>query len=233
LKAYMALTHMESLLQPASEFIGRHHDWAGLVLAVATFLESLLLIGAFVPATALMLLAGGLVAGGFLEPLPVIAGCTIGAVLGDGVSFAIGRRFGARALRHRSLIPHRRHVARTRLLCSRHGATAVFMGRFLGPLRAFVPVVVGGLRMPQRTFQVANVVSGLVWVLVMLAPGYLAAKGMAQLELLSVMDRVTLLVGGGLAALVLGFAGSRAAKLLRRRSGRRAPPVARPEQTAA
>lgn len=229
----MAVTHMDSLLQPASDFIGRHHDWAGLVLAVATFLESLLLIGAFIPATALMLLAGGLVAGGLLEPLPVIAGCTIGAVLGDGVSFAVGRRLGVRALRHPSLSAHRRHVARTRLLCSRHGATAVFMGRFLGPLRAFVPVVVGVLRMPQRTFQVANVVSGLVWVLAMLAPGYFAAKGMARLELLSEMDRLTLLIGGGVVALVLGLAGAQVTKLLRRRSSRRARAVVRPEQTAA
>jgi len=229
----MAMTHMDSLLHPASEFIGRHHDWAGLVLAVATFLESLLLIGAFIPATALMLLAGGLVAGGLLDPLPVIAGCTIGAVLGDGVSFAIGRRVGVRALRHPSLSAHRRHVARTRLLCSRHGATAVFMGRFLGPLRAFVPVVVGVLRMPQRTFQVANVVSGLVWVLAMLAPGYFAAKGIAKLELLSEMNRATLLVGGGLAALVLGLACAHFAKLQRRRSRRRARAVVRPEQSAA
>jgi membrane protein DedA with SNARE-associated domain len=175
---------MAPLLQPASDFIGRHHEWAALVLGVATLLESLLLVGAFVPATALMLIAGGLMARGILDPLPVIVACVIGAVVGNAVSFSIGRRLGANALRHPLLAPHRRSVARTRLFCRRYGGASIYVGRFLGPLRAFVPVMVGMLRMRRRTFQVANLLSGIAWVLAMLAPGYLATKGLARPDLL-------------------------------------------------
>ena len=42
--------------------------------------------------------------------------------------------------------------------------------RLFGPLRAFVPVMVGVLQMRQRVFQFANVSSAFVWVLAMLAP---------------------------------------------------------------
>ena len=64
---------MDAALQSLAEFIARHAAWAGLVLGVVTMLESLVLIGAFIPATALMVMAGGLIAAGVLDPVQVEA----------------------------------------------------------------------------------------------------------------------------------------------------------------
>jgi len=221
---------MDLALHSLSEFIARHNEWAGVALGVTTFLESLLIVGAFVPATALMLLAGGLIAAGVLDPVPVILACVVGAVLGDAVSFAIGWRLGGRALRHPLLAGHRRRLALTRLLCRRYGVITVFICRFLGPLRALAPVVLGILRMRRRVFQAANVVSALIWVPAMLAPGYLGAKGLAKLEILAEADNLTLLTVIGVAAVgglwfaVLAY---RRANRKTARSGprRRTPPV--------
>jgi membrane protein DedA with SNARE-associated domain len=161
---------------------------------LVTFFESLVVIGAFVPATGLLVAAGGLVAAGVLDPVSVIAGCVIGAVMGDAISYWIGRRLGTGVLRQPMLLPHRRKIAWTRLYCRRYGVASIFIGRFFGPLRAFVPVMVGVLRMRQRVFQLANVTSAFVWVLAMLAPGYLAAKGLAQLEFMSEAHGPTLML---------------------------------------
>lgn len=185
---------MDSLLSSAADFIARHHVWAGVVLGLVTFFESLVVIGAFVPATGLLVAAGGLVAAGVLDPVNVIAGCVIGAVMGDAISYWIGRRLGTGVLRQPMLLPHRRKIAWTRLYCRRYGVASIFIGRFFGPLRAFVPVMVGVLRMRQRVFQLANVTSAFVWVLAMLAPGYLAAKGLAQLEFMSEAHGPTLML---------------------------------------
>ena len=185
---------MDSLLSSAADFIARHHVWAGVVLGLVTFFESLVVIGAFVPATGLLVAAGGLVAAGVLDPFTVIGGCVIGAVMGDAISYWIGRRLGTGVLRQPMLLPHRRKIAWTRLYCRRYGVASIFIGRFFGPLRAFVPVMVGVLRMRQRVFQLANVTSAFVWVLAMLAPGYLAAKGLAQLEFMSEAHGPTLML---------------------------------------
>jgi len=171
---------MDSLLSSAADFIARHHVWAGVVLGLVTFFESLVVIGAFVPATGLLVAAGGLVAAGVL--------------MGDAISYWIGRRLGTGVLRQPMLLPHRRKIAWTRLYCRRYGVASIFIGRFFGPLRAFVPVMVGVLRMRQRVFQLANVTSAFVWVLAMLAPGYLAAKGLAQLEFMSEAHGPTLML---------------------------------------
>lgn len=207
---------MDSLLSPVSAFVSQHQAWAGPILGALTLLESMFLIGAFVPATALMLLAGGLIASGALDPVEVFFWCVAGAVLGDAISFQIGRQLGARALRHPALRPRRRAVARTRLYARRYGVVSVFVGRFFGPLRAFVPVMVGMLRMRTWVFQLANVGSALLWVGALLAPGYLAARGLELLELEGWALWLTLGCG---AAIVVG--GSALVNALRRSAQRR------------
>jgi membrane protein DedA with SNARE-associated domain len=193
---------MDAILQSLAEFIARHSGWAGLVLGVITLLESLVLVGAFIPATALMVMAGGLIAAGVLDPVQVVLWCVAGAVIGDTVSFELGRRLGPRALRHPMFVSHRRKIARTRLFNRRYGPASIFIGRFFGPLRAFVPLVAGLLQMRRRTFQVANVLSAVVWVLAILAPGYFAARGLAELEALG-EAHVATIAGLTLGGLVL------------------------------
>lgn len=200
---------MDHLIPQLSAFIVQHQGWAGAVLGLITFLESLVLIGAFVPATALMLLAGGLLATGVLDPWSVLGGCVAGAALGDAVSYSIGRRLGPKALRHRIFRPHRRKVARTRLFTRRYGAASIYIGRFFGPLRAFVPIAAGMLRMHSTRFQVANVLSAAIWVPAMLAPGYFAARGLAELERLGEADALTLAIAGTAILVVLGAVAAR------------------------
>lgn len=198
---------MDSLLQAVGDFIARNHMWAGLLLGLVVFVESLAVIGAFVPATGLLIAAGGLIAAGVLDPVSVIGGCVIGAVIGDAVSYWAGRRLGVRFLQRPMFKPHRRRIAWTRLYCRRYGIMSIFVGRFFGPLRAFVPMTLGMLRMRQRSFQFGNVTSGIVWVLAMLAPGYLAAQGLAKIEVLSEAHGPTLLIGAiALAILVVAVA---------------------------
>jgi membrane protein DedA with SNARE-associated domain len=171
----------ESNLLAVADFIARHKNLAGFVLGLFVFFESLIFIGAFVPATPLLFVAGGLIATQSLGPVSVIAWCVAGAALGDAVSYSIGRRLGSRALLHPSLLRHRRTLARARLLTRRLGPTSIYLGRFLGPMRAFVPAAAGMLRMPARAFQIANVGSAFTWVLVMLAPGYFGVRWIERL----------------------------------------------------
>ena len=106
---------MEEFLSSIAEFIQRNHMWAGVILGLVTFFESLEVIGAFIPATGLLVAAGAMVATGHLDPWNVMLGCVIGAVIGDAVSYWLGRKLGPRVLHHRVLRPHRRRVAWTRL----------------------------------------------------------------------------------------------------------------------
>lgn len=154
---------MEHLVQPTLAFIAAHSGWAVAIMFVTAFGESFAFLSLLFPGTSLLIAAGALMSAGTLPYLPVLAGAILGAVLGDSVSYWIGRRFGGGVgqiwpfTRNPSLLP-----GGIRFF-ERHGGTSVFIGRFFGPVRAVIPLAAGILQMPPGRFWFANVTSALVW----------------------------------------------------------------------
>ncbi|MFC4276814.1 DedA family protein [Achromobacter aloeverae] len=192
---------MADFIEQVRQFIETHQEWAGLVTGLLTLGESLVLVGLFVPATALMLATGGLVGSGTLDGGTVLAWGIAGAVIGDAISYSLGRWLGPGILRRRPLNRQRQTVARARLFFHRYGFASVVLGRFLGPIRAIIPTVAGVMGMPHARFQLANVLSALIWMPVMLAPGYLAARGMED-GLAGGGGQVVMLVGTGISVML-------------------------------
>lgn len=171
---------MDSWLSDILVFVEANRQWVAPILFVMAFGESLAVIGVFLPFTALIMACGGLIGAGVMDPWPVLLSSILGAILGDSVSYWLGRWLGLRLLRVPLFRRHRRMLARGRLFFRRYGMASILLGRFIGPLRASVPLMAGTLRMPQPRFQLANVGSAVLWVPVLLAPGYLAARGVTM-----------------------------------------------------
>lgn len=174
---------MESFILQATEFIRLNQAWAGPIICLMTFGESMFIVGILIPATALLLVTGGLIGSGALPWLPILLWGYAGALLGDALSFWLGRWIGPSVLRCRPLKKHRRTVARARLLFFRFGFFAVLLGRFLGPIRSTIPTVAGVMGMQESKFQLANLISALFWVPGLLAPGYMAVNAAESLNL--------------------------------------------------
>lgn len=211
---------MDELIPRATAFIAQHGTWAGPVVGLLAFGESLAVVGLFIPATALMIAVGGLIGTGVVDPFWIMGWAVVGAAIGDWISYAIGRRIGPAAYRRWPLNRHRQMVARTRLFFRRYGFLSIFVGRFLGPIRATVPLVAGVMDMDRRRFQIANISSAILWVPVMFAPGFLAVKSLGPVEhvteahLLGLGALVAVLTVGGAAigARVLGSANRKRGK---------------------
>ncbi|MFV9473353.1 DedA family protein [Advenella sp. RU8] len=168
---------MDQLLNQIITFIQDNQVWAGPIIALLAFGESMLIIGLAIPATAILLAAGTLIGSGVLSPWPIILWGIIGAILGDALSYWIGRWFGMDITRKWPLNQHRKMIARTRLFFYKYGVLSVFLGRFMGPIRSTIPAVAGIMNMSHIRFQIANVTSAIIWMPIMLMPGYLGAKG--------------------------------------------------------
>jgi len=173
---------MESLLPQITETVAQNSLWAGLALFALTLLEALLLVGLLIPIVGVMLMAGALVAQGALHPVEAILWCSAGAVVGDALSYMLGRGLGARRLAGGLLSGHRRLFARARLLSRRHGVIAIAAARFMGPIRPFIPIVAGMSRSRPWAFQAASALTAPLWVISLLAPGYLAARNLDLLR---------------------------------------------------
>ncbi|MFG3249954.1 DedA family protein [Streptomyces sp. NPDC048187] len=104
---------------------------------------------------------------GGIDPLVLGVCASAGAVVGDSIGYAIGRKGGRPLLawlggkfpRHFS----EGHVATAERSFQKWGMWAVFFGRFVALLRIFAGPLAGVLRMPYWKFLIANVLGGIVW----------------------------------------------------------------------
>jgi len=104
---------------------------------------------------------------GGIDPLVLGACASAGAVIGDSIGYAIGRKGGRPLLawlggkfpRHFG----EGHVATAERSFQKWGMWAVFFGRFVALLRIFAGPLAGVLRMPYWKFLIANVLGGIVW----------------------------------------------------------------------
>ena len=184
---------MADLAQTLLDFIKSHQSWAVAVMFVTAFGESFAFLSLLFPGTAILIAAGTLLKSGGLPFLPIMIGAILGAVLGDSVSYWLGRRFGPGITR---LWPFSRNpdlLTGGIAFFERHGGKSVFIGRFFGPIRAVIPLAAGLMRMGRLRFWVANIGSALVWAPMLLLLGDVVGE---------VGDR--LIGGAGTAMLVFG-----------------------------
>jgi membrane-associated protein len=100
----------------------------------------------------------------------VAAAAAVGATLGDCISFAVGRRWGTGLLARGER--RSRGLERARRTFERHAGGAVFLARWVGVLRAVVPVVAGASSMSVRRFLGWNVAASITWASVVVGVAY-------------------------------------------------------------
>ena len=153
-----------------------NQDLAALMVFLFGFAESIVVLAVLVPSSVLFAGVGATYAasGGSLELL-WLAGA-LGAVLGDAVSFALGRFLREDAAKAWPLRRYPRLLKKGRAVFKRWGWFALFLGKFTFGLRPFVPIAAGILSMRYWHFLSASTASSLLWAGVSLGFGYAAAK---------------------------------------------------------
>lgn len=169
-------TTIDKLPEWVLGFVSNHKSWAPLVVFMLAFGESLAFISLVLPATVILLGAGGLLGAADIGFWPIWTAAVLGAASGDWLSYWLGYHYKDALGRVWPLSRHPGLLPRGRAFFKRWGTLGVFLGRFFGPLRSAVPLVAGMCAMPQLAFQVANIASALVRATGVLAPGTLAIR---------------------------------------------------------
>jgi membrane protein DedA with SNARE-associated domain len=207
---------MNGLLDQLAAFMTDHRWLAGPAFALIAFGESLAVLGIFIPATPILFMVGVLMGSGRVDALPVALFGMAGAIAGYWASWQAGRQLGHRVWQARSLARHRRGIARARLFFRRWGGISLVAGRYvLGPFQSMLPLVAGVARMDAHRFHRWNLLSGVLWVTLVLTPGFLVGRGIEIVGLDSrYQDRIlAALTAASCLLIVLGLA----ATLRRRR----------------
>lgn len=148
-------------------------EWLGTIPAVSIYLLVGIVIGLEslgIPLPGeIVLVSAALLASqqGHIDPV-VLGACAItGAIVGDSIGYAIGRR-GGKPLLERLGRRFPKHfgpdqVALAERSFDKWGMWAVFFGRFVALLRIFAGPLAGVLHMPYWRFLIANVLGGILW----------------------------------------------------------------------
>lgn len=167
---------------------GLHAATAGLA-----FGETAIFLDFIVPGEVGMVVAGAAAERTGAPLVTMILAAALGATLGDTVSYGIGRRWGRPLLCRYAFVGDRMapRIDRAEGWFEARGGAAVFFGRFVGALRAVVPLAAGIGRMPYRRFLPWNVAASLVWGGLTVTLGYVVGDQIA-----SVVDRAGWVISG-------------------------------------
>src|SRR3954451_7182021 len=118
-----------------------------------------------VPGEAGLITAGILSSSGKLKIELVIAIAAAAAIVGDNIGYLIGRKGGRWGLhRPRGFERQRKEVLLVgEPFFEKHGAKAVFFGRFILGLRVWASWLAGATRMHWRSFALWNALGGICW----------------------------------------------------------------------
>ena len=136
------------------------------------FAEGIPVVSLLVPSSALFVAIGsmqGAFGGSFIS---LWLSATVGAILGDLVTYGIGRYFKDNAQRVWPLSRRPELLIKGRSIIDRWGILAILGGKFLGFMRPFLPITAGVMEMNFVIFCIASVLSSLAWSGVFLAPGF-------------------------------------------------------------
>jgi membrane protein DedA with SNARE-associated domain len=146
-----------------------------LTAFLLAFAETALFTDLVVPGEVGLIVAGAAAARGEEPHLALlIVAASLGATLGDSVGWLLGKHVGMPLIERfewtrKRLVPK---VERARGYFEKRGGAAVFLGRFVGALRAVVSVVAGMGGMPYQRFLPWNVLASVLWTGLVVSAGY-------------------------------------------------------------
>ncbi|MSP45971.1 MAG: DedA family protein [Xanthobacteraceae bacterium] len=162
---------LDQYIQPIIEYVRVQQVWAAPIVFVLCFAESLVFISLLIPAWGVLVGLGALISASGLNFWPIWVAGSLGAALGDWISYWIGLKLENRVYQMWPLSQNPHIIPAGEAFIRKWGAFAIFIGRFSGPLRASVPLIAGVFAMPYWNFQIANFTSAFVWAWVLLSLG--------------------------------------------------------------
>jgi len=170
---------LQQLLEDVSNTLGA---WTYLLVGVFAFAETGAFVGLVVPGETVMLLGGAVAGQGAIDVYILIGIAWFAAWAGDTTSFLIGRRLGRGfVMRHgpRFGLGHERFEG-VEDYFSRHGGKTIFIGRFVGLVRALAPFIAGSSGMRYRDFVPYSVLGTGIWSSAHILIGYVFSRSIDE-----------------------------------------------------
>lgn len=154
-----------------------------IIIFSIIFAESGLLIGFFLPGDTLLFSLGILASKGTLDLTILLIVACAGAIIGDSVGYATGRRFGSSLFKRKeSRFFKPEYLQKAEAFYEVHGKKTIVLSRFVPIVRTFAPIVAGISKMNYPTFLFYNIIGGIFWVFTATLLGYFLGSKIPNAE---------------------------------------------------
>lgn len=147
-------------------------QWLAVAVFIVACVECLAIAGLIVPGTVLLFAVAVLAGSGALSLGETLLLGFLGGVLGDIISYFLGRHFHQNIRRLPGLRHHPEWIAGAEAYFQRYGIASLLVGRFIGPLRPMLPMVAGMFDMPFPRFAAVSLLATAGWSVAYLLPGW-------------------------------------------------------------
>ncbi|MDM8192942.1 phosphatase PAP2 family protein [Pseudomonas koreensis] len=159
-------------LDSITGWLGANPQWLAAAVFIVACVECLAIAGLIVPGTVLLFAVAVLAGSGALSLSETLLLGFLGGILGDLISYFLGRHFHQNIRRLPGLRHHPEWMARAESYFQRYGIASLLVGRFIGPLRPMLPMVAGMCDMPFPRFFAVSLLAAAGWSLAYLLPGW-------------------------------------------------------------
>lgn len=146
--------------------------WLALAIFLVACLECLAVAGILIPGTLVLFSLAVLAGNGALELWQTLLLAYTGGLLGDAISYALGRHFHQGIRRLPVLRDHPQWLSGAENYFQRYGVVSLLVGRYIGPLRPMLPLVAGMLDMPALRFALVSLLAAAGWAVAYMMPGW-------------------------------------------------------------
>ena len=170
---------MTEYIHSIVDFAAGHALLVYVIAFGAATLEAVAIVGLIVPGAGTIVALGALIPSGAIDFWVLSGVASVGALLGDSISYWIGWRYRAHI---EAIWPFSRYpqaFTAGQKFFHAHGGKSVFLGRYVGPVRGTVPLIAGMARMKLGRFFFASVLSAVTWSPAHILPGMLVGASLS------------------------------------------------------
>ena len=169
---------MEGWFAGVSQWLAANPAYLGIAILLVACGECLAIVGLLVPGTVLLFALAVLAGGGVLSLGQTLLMAYAGGLLGDMLSYLVGRHLHQNIRGLPYLRDHPQWLVGAEQYFQRYGIASLLVGRFIGPLRPFLPMVAGMCDMPALRFFLVSALASVGWSVAYLLPGWTAGAAL-------------------------------------------------------
>jgi len=153
-------------------FIATHGNLIYLLLFAIVFLEIGVFPLFFLPGNPLIFIAGSFVKLGSLSLLPTLATLLSAIILGNLLTYQIGKLFGDKISRSKSPWANQNALDKTKVFYTKYGQWTLMVSPFIAMVRTFAPLLAGVSQMAYKKYLISSTIGAFLWIGILVSAGY-------------------------------------------------------------